>query len=167
MKKYLLKKTMKKLLLILMTILLCFTACKTIQYVPIKGDTVVEYRDTTIWKDSLIYTPVEVVKEVVPQMDTLNMETSLATATAYVDTNTNTLKGKIENKKGITEQIKWREKIVYKDSIVTQEVPVEVQVTKEVKIHPWYERILWILSLAALVMIGIKIYPLIKKIWLP
>ena len=158
---------MKKIFSILIIILTLCTACKTIQYVPVKGDTVVEYRDTTIWKDSLIYTPVEVVKEVVPQMDTLNMETSLASATAYVDTTTNTLKGSIKNKKGITEQIKWREKIVYKDSISIQEVPVPVEVTKEVKTHFWYEKILWILSLAALVMIGLKIYPLIKKIWLP
>ena len=155
---------MKKLLIALL-LLITATACKTIQYVPIKGDTVVEYRDTTIWKDSLIYTPVEVVKEVVPQMDTLNMETSLASATAYVDTTTNTLKGSIKNKKGITEQIKWREKIVYRDSLVTQEVPVEVQVTKEVKTHFWYEKILWVLSLLAGVMIGRKIYPIVKK-WL-
>lgn len=156
---------MKKIFNIIIIILTLCTACKTIQYVPVKGDTVVEYRDTTIWKDSLIYTPVEVVKEVVPQMDTLNMETSLATATAYVDTTTNTLKGKIENKKGITEQIKWREKIVYRDSLVTQEVPVEVQVTKEVRTHFWYEKILWALSLLAGVMIGRKIYPIVKK-WL-
>jgi len=155
---------MKKLLIALL-LLITAAACKTIQYVPIKGDTVVEYRDTTIWKDSLIYTPVEVVKEVVPQMDTLNMETSLASATAYVDTTTNTLKGSIKNKKGITEQIKWREKIVYRDSLVTQEVPVEVQVTKEVKTHFWYEKILWVLSLLAGVMIGRKIYPIVKK-WL-
>lgn len=156
---------MKKIFEILIIILTLCTACKTIQYVPIKGDTVVEYRDTTIWKDSLIYTPVEVVKEVVPQMDTLKMETSLAEAQSYVDTTTNTLKGSIKNKKGITEQIKWREKIVYRDSLVTQEVPVEVQVTKEVKVHPWYEKILWILSLLAGVMIGRKIYPIVKK-WL-
>lgn len=156
---------MKKIFNIIIIILTLCTACKTIQYVPVKGDTVVEYRDTTIWKDSLIYTPVEVVKEVVPQMDTLNMETSLATATAYVDTTTNTLKGSIKNKKGITEQIKWREKIVYRDSLVTQEVPVEVQVTKEVKVNPWYEKILWVLSLLAVVMIGRKIYPIVKK-WL-
>ena len=138
-----------------------FPCCKTIQYVPIKGDTVVEYRDTTIWKDSLIYTPVEVVKEVVPYMEPLYMETSLAKAEAYVDTTTNTLKGKIENKKGITEQIKWREKIVYRDSVVTQEVPVEV--TKEVvkNKHYWYESILWLISLLSIGYISIKL--LLKK----
>lgn len=155
---------MKKLVSILIIILLAFS-CSTIKYVPIKGDTVVEYRDTTIFRDSIIYTPQEVVKEVVPQFDTLNIETSLASATAFVDTTTRTLKGSIKNKKGVTETIKYKEKVVYRDSVVTQEIPVEVQVTKEVKTHFWYEKILWVLSLVSLIMIGKKIYPIIKK-WL-
>lgn len=154
---------MKKILILILSILCCITACKTIQYVPIKGDTVVEYRDTTIWKDSLIYTPVEVVKEVVPYMEPLYMETSLAKAEAYVDTTTNTLKGKIENKKGITEQIKWREKIVYKDSIVTQEIPVEVEKIITKTKHPFYEWLLWVISILSIGYVAIKIY-LKKKI---
>lgn len=154
---------MKKILILILSILCCITACKTIQYVPIKGDTQVEYRDTTIWRDSLIYTPVEVVKEVVPELDTLNMETSLATATAYLDITTRTLKGKIENKKGITEQIKWREKIVYRDSISYKEIPVEV--TKEVvkTKHPFYEWLLWLVSILSIGYFALKIY-LKKKI---
>ena len=155
---------MKKLFSILTIILLAFS-CSTIKYVPIKGDTVVEYRDTTIFRDSVIYTPVEVVKEICPVMDTLEMSTSLAEAKAYVDTTNRVLRGQIRNKKGVTEKIKYKEKIVYRDSIVTQEVPVEVQVTKEVKTHFWYEKILWILSILGLIMIGKKIYPIIKK-WL-
>lgn len=153
---------MKKLIILILSILCCITACKTIQYVPIKGDTVVEYRDTTIWKDSLIYTPVEVVKEVVPYMEPLYMETSLAKAEAYVDTTTNTLKGKIENKKGITEQIKWREKVVYKDSIVTQEVPVEVEKIVTKTKHPFYEWLLWMISILSIGYFALKIY--LKKI---
>lgn len=155
---------MKKLFSILIIILLTFS-CSTIKYVPIKGDTVVEYRDTTIFRDSIIYTPKEVVKEIVPALDTLHLETSLASAQAYLDTTNRLLRGSIQNKKGVTEKIKYKEKIVYRDSVVTQEVPIEVQVTKEVKTHFWYEKILWILSLAALIMIGNKIYPIIKK-WL-
>lgn len=147
---------MKRFILIFFTVLLCFS-CKTIQYVPIKGDTVVEYRDTTIWRDSLIYTPVEVVKEVVPYMEPLTMETSLAKAEAYVDTTTRTLKGKIENKKGITEQIKWREKIVYKDSISVKEVPVPVEVEKIKHKHYFYEPILWFISILSVLYFAIKI----------
>lgn len=155
---------MNKLFSILIIILLAFS-CSTIKYVPIKGDTVVEYRDTTIFRDSIIYTPKEVVKEIVPALDTLHLETSLASAQAYLDTTNRLLRGSIQNKKGVTEKIKYKEKIVYRDSLVTQDVPVEVQVTKEVKTHFWYEKFLWILSILGLVMIGKKIYPIIKK-WL-
>lgn len=148
---------MKRALLIILIILSLITSCKTIQYVPIESDTKIEYRDTTIYRDSIIYTPVEVVKEVVPELDTLNMETSLATATAYVDTTTNTLKGKIENKKGITEKIRYKDRIVYRDSISRVEVPVPVEVVKEVKTHYWYEKLLWIFSVIGLGAIAIKI----------
>lgn len=136
---------MKKLITILLLIICCFS-CSTIKYVPIKGDTVVEYRDTTIYKDSIVYTPKEVVKEIVPELDTLSMETSLAKATAYLDTANRMLRGKIENKKGITEQIKYKEKIVYRDSVVTQEIPVEV--TKEVVKyrHTFFDKLCWLIS---------------------
>lgn len=158
---------MNKLITILLSILCLISSCKTIQYVPIKGDTQIEYRDTTIYKDSIVYTPIEVVKEVVPYMEPLYMETSLAKAEAHIDTTTRTLKGKIENKKGITEKIKYKEKIVYRDSIVTQEVPVEVEVEKEVKVHPWYERILWFLSVigcTSIIYIGYRIYVKTRKL---
>lgn len=155
---------MNKLITILLSILCLAVSCKTIQYVPIKGDTQVEYRDTTIYRDSLIYTPIEVVKEVVPYMEPLYMETSLAKAEAHIDTTTRTLKGKIENKKGITEQIKYKEKIVYRDSIVTQEVPVEIEVEKIKTKHPFYEPILWLFSLLSIIYIAIKIYGKLPKV---
>ena len=155
---------MNKLITILLTILCLISSCKTIQYVPIKGDTQIEYRDTTIYRDSLIYTPVEVVKEVVPYMEPLYMETSLAKAEAHIDTTTRTLKGKIENKKGITEQIKYKEKIVYRDSVVTQEVPIEIEVEKIKTKHPFYEPILWLFSLLSIIYIAIKIYGKLPKV---
>ena len=147
---------MKRFILIFFSVLLCFS-CKTIQYVPIHDGVQIEYRDTTIIKDSLIYTPVEVIKEIVPELDTLKMSTSLAEAEAYLDTTNKVLRGSIKNKKGITEQIKWREKIVYRDSIETKEIPVEVEVTKEVKTHFWYEKLLWAVSILSILYFAIKI----------
>lgn len=113
-------------LIILLTLLL--TSCGTIKYVPIKGENI--YHTEYITKDSIIYTPVEVIKEVVPEMDTLYMETTVAKAKAYLDTNLNILKGEMKNKK----EIIYRDKIVYRDSIVIQkqEVPIEVEVEKKV-----------------------------------
>ena len=115
-----------KRLIILLTLLL--TSCSTIKYIPVKGEDI--YHTEYITKDSIVYTPVEVIKEVVPELDTLYMETSVAKAKAYLDTNLNALKGEMKNKK----EIIYRDKIVYRDSIVIlkQEVPVEIEVEKKV-----------------------------------
>ena len=113
---------------ILFLILLLFVSCSTIKYVPVKGEDI--YHTEYITKDSIVYTPVEVIKEVVPELDTLYMETSVAKAKAYLDTNLNTLKGEMKNKK----EIIYKDKIIYRDSIIIQkqEVPVEVEVEKKV-----------------------------------
>lgn len=151
---------MKKLLLIIIAFLLCFVSCKTIQYVPIETDTKIEYRDTTVYKDSIVYIPKETIKEVVPMLDTLSMETNMATATAWLDTTTTTLKGRLENKKGIEYKYIYKDKIQYRDSIQIKEVPVEV--TKEVVKHKhyFYEPILWLFTILSLFYI---IYRIIKK----
>ena len=117
---------MKRILFLILFILL--TSCSTIKYVPIKGDDI--YHTEYITKDNIVYTPVEVIKEVVPELDTLYMETSVAKAKAYLDTNLNILKGEMKNKK----EIIYKDKIVYRDSIIIQkqEVPVEVEVVKKV-----------------------------------
>ena len=119
---------MKKILLIFLLLFVFFASCSTIKYVPVKGEDI--YHTEYVTKDSIVYTPVEVIKEVVPEMDTLYMETSVAKAKAYLDTNLNTLKGEMKNKK----EIIYKDKIVYRDSIVfqKQEVPVEVEVEKKV-----------------------------------
>ena len=113
---------------ILFLILLLFVSCSTIKYVPVKGEDI--YHTEYITKDSIVYTPVEVIKEVAPELDTLYMETSVAKAKAYLDTNLSILKGEMKNKK----EIIYKDKIVYRDSIVfqKQEVPVEVEVVKKV-----------------------------------
>ena len=116
---------MKRLIILFILLL---TSCSTIKYVPVKGDDI--YHTEYITKDSIVYTPVEVIKEVVPELDTLYMETSVAKAKAYLDTNLNTLKGEMKNKK----EIIYRDKIVYRDSIVIQkqEVPIEIKIEKKV-----------------------------------
>ena len=113
---------------ILFLILLLFVSCSTIKYIPVKGEDI--YHTEYITKDSIVYTPVEVIKEVAPELDTLYMETSVAKAKAYLDTNLYVLKGEMKNKK----EIIYKDKIVYRDSIIIQkqEIPVEVEVEKKV-----------------------------------
>ena len=144
---------MKRLIILFILLL---TSCSTIKYVPVKGEDI--YHTEYVTKDSIIYTPVEVIKEVVPELDTLYMETSVAKAKAYLDTNLNALKGEMKNKK----EIIYRDKIVYRDSIIIQkqEVPVKVEVEKKV-VPNWCW---WLLVINILTAIGfvIRLYFRVK-----
>ena len=152
-----------KRIMIMLTSLLSLVSCSTVKYVPISDSenihkvdsTIIQYRDTTIF----VEVPVEVVKEVVPQLDTLYMETSLSHSTSYLDTTTRTLKGELKNKIEPIEKIVYlpsKEHIVYRDSIITKEVPVEVQVEKKhIPEWVWYSVIF---NVIVLCYIGFKIY---------
>lgn len=153
---------MKKLIPILLCALL--VGCGTQKHVVIETQTVTNYIDSIAWHDSTIFTvvPVEVYKDYTGMLDTLNLETSTAKAQAFLDTTDKVLKGTIENKNTpIPTKIKWKEKIVYRDSVVTKEVPVEV--VKEVTHIPgsyW-----WFLGFSILCVIyfGVRIYFKLKK----
>ena len=152
-----------KRIMIMLTSLLSLVSCSTVKYVPISDSenihkvdsTIIQYRDTTIF----VEVPVEVVKEVVPQLDTLYMETSLSHSTSYLDTTTRTLKGELKNKIEPIEKIVYlpsKEHIVYRDSVVTKEVPVEVQIEKKhIPQWVWYSVIG---NVIVLCWIGFKIY---------
>lgn len=154
--------------MIMLTSLLLLVSCSTVKYVPISDSenihkvdsTIIQYRDTLIF----VEVPVEVVKEVVPQLDTLYMETSLSHSTSYLDTTTRTLKGELKNKIEPIEKIVYlpsKEHIVYRDSIITKEVPVEVQVEKKhIPQWAWYSVIF---NVIVLCYIGFKIYFAFKK----
>ena len=152
---------MKKITTCLLIAVL-FAACSPkIVYVPTNTDTHIEYRDSVIYKvDTLrIPVPVETIKEVVPPMDSLKMETSVAEAKAWIDTATNTLKGEMKNKK--TElsqpQVIYKERTVYRDSLITKEVPVPVEVEKKVPFVPFFWRFLSVIGLIALLILTLKI----------
>lgn len=152
---------MKKITTCLLIAVL-FSACSPkIVYLPTNTDTHIEYRDSVIYKvDTLrIPVPVETIKEVVPPMDSLKMETSVAEAKAWIDTSTNTLKGEMKNKK--TElsqpQVIYKEKIVYRDSLITKEVPVPVEVEKKVPYVPFFWRFLSVIGVIALLILTLKI----------
>ena len=110
--------------------------------------------------DSVVYTPVEVIKDIVPIYDTLKLNTSLAEAEAYVDTSLHVIRGSIKNKKGITEKIKYLDRVEYRDSIKIEQVPYPVEVEVVKTKHPFYESILWLLSALFVVPLIIK---LVKK----
>ena len=152
---------MKKILLLVL-IAFVFGACSPkIVYVPANTDTHIEYRDSVIYKvDTLrIPVPVETIKEVVPPMDSLKMETSVAEAKAWIDTATNTLKGEMKNKKTELSQPKvvYKEKTVYRDSLVEKEVPVPVEVEKRVPFVPFFWKFFSVIGILAVAFIVFKL----------
>ena len=151
---------MKKIISLLI-ILITIIACGTIKPVPV--ETIINYKDSTIVNviDSTVYIPVERVVDIVPVYDTLKLETSKATATAWIDTTLHLLKGNIENKTGIEYKYIYKDKIQWKDSIVTKEVPVPVEIEKIKYRHTFWDKLAWLisgLSVSILIIYIIKLY---------
>lgn len=156
---------MKKILYLLAFIVLLIGCSTTRRTVVIDHITETHYIDSTRWHDSTIYytIPIERYRDYTSLLDTLHMETTMASAEAFVDTTTNTLKGSIENKQdSLKTVVKWKERIIYKDSIQIKEVPVEVEVVKTVTKYPKTYWVFMIISILALVLVAFKIYMKIK-----
>ena len=119
----------KLILFAWVTILAC--SCGTPKYITVKEK---EYiKDTVLIKADTVKVdiPVEVKVNVVPELDTLKMETSVAEAEAYLDTLTQTLKGTLKNKKTeLKKEIQVVEKTKYVEHKVEVPVPYEVVKTK-------------------------------------
>lgn len=168
------KNTLKSFILIfiiLLTSLSCFSSCGSLKQVPVTNNSSVIFkdsliiRDSTRFIDSIIYVPIprEKVMEIISQIDTSFLETSVAESKAYVDTNSLMIVHSLENKDTVLkERIIYKDKyitetrIVYKDSIQIKEIPVEVEVVKTV-----YPKTYWYLLgffILVLVYIGIRIY---------
>ena len=123
-----------------------FSCSPKIVYVPVETNT--QVRDSLVinYRDSIRVVPIERVVDIVRDYDTLSLETSIAKAIAYVDTNTHTLRGEIQNKQEIVYKTVYKDRIEYKDSIQTKEIPVEIVVEKVKKVVPWWAKILSIIG---------------------
>lgn len=122
---------MKTKLILFAWVVILACSCGTPKYITVKEK---EYiKDTVLIKADTVKVdiPVEVKVNVVPELDTLKMETSVAESTAYLDTLTNTLKGQIKNKKTeLKKKIQVVEKTKYVEHKVEVPVPYEVVKTK-------------------------------------
>lgn len=124
---------MKNIKLILITCIsgLLLFSCGAPKYITVKETEIV--KDTVKIKADTVRVeiPKEVVINVVPQLDTLKMETSVAESVAYLDTLTRTLKGSISNKKTeLKKEIQTIEKTKFVEHKVEVPVPYEVVKTK-------------------------------------
>jgi hypothetical protein len=166
-----------KIFAIVSVFILSIIGCGSIKQVPITNKTETVYRDSLILRDSTRYidsviyvqVPREKVMEIISQIDTSYLETSVAESVAYVDTNSLMIVHSLENKDTvIKEKIVYKDryitetKIVYRDTIQMKEIPVEVEVEK-VK----YPKTYWWLLGFFVIVVGtfiVKLYFKFKKV---
>lgn len=154
-------KPIKSAITILMCLLLF--GCGHSKHIAVQQEhNIYRFIDKVRWYDStvIVKLPLERVKDIVPTYNLLHMETSLAVAEARLDTASHSLVGEMWNKDEIPTQIRWKERVVYRDSIVTvkEEIPVEV-VRERVK----YPKTYWILLAFFLGILGLTGYRIYRK----
>lgn len=141
---------MRKFIFILLFIV---CSCGPVRYTPVNNKETINIRDSVVLRDSTVitYLQKERIKEIVPELDTLVMETTYAKSISYLDTTTNTLRGNLEQ----LDSVPVKTKIVFKDRIITQEKIVEkeipVEVVREKKVTPKW--IWWSLGLNFLIFV--------------
>lgn len=129
---------MKKIITILLpalTILvlgLLAVSCGTIKEIPVQTVEKIVYRDSLIYVNDTLTIPVpyEKIVEVVPEVDTSYLETSVAKSTAYLDTAKRKLHHTLEQKGSIKYIHDTVHVVEYVDKVYEKEVPVEVEVIK-------------------------------------
>ena len=141
---------MRKFIFILLFIV---CSCGPVRYIPIEKNETINIRDSVVLRDSTVitYLQKEKIKEIVPELDTLVMNTKYAKSISYLDTTTNTLQGTLEQ----LDSVPVKTKIVFKDRIITQEKIVEkeipVEIVREKKVTPKW--IWWSLGLNFLIFV--------------
>lgn len=148
---------MKKVVIFIVAALLM--GCAKTVYVPVQGENKIEYRDSIIHiKDTVrVEIPKEVVKEVIPQVDTSRLETSVAYSEAYLDTINKKLTHTLKNKeKALNVKLDTIVRVEYVNQYiekpVIQEVKVEVPyVPKPYKYSMWF-------SVIVILLVGVRLF---------
>lgn len=140
-------------------LILTFMGCSTTRYVPVKETEkeVTNHKDSIRIKDSIVVIPVERIVDIVPQYDTLKMETTQARAKAYVDTTLHLLRGSIENKNKAKAEVREVVKFVERTDTVYVEKPVPYEVEKKVKYVPAIYKLSLIFMIAAIALTVIRL----------
>lgn len=147
-------------LILLLIILLSMYSCASVKEVPIQTIEKVIYRDSLVYvKDTLhIEVPKEVVKEIIPELDTSHLRTTYAESIAYVDPVKRKLHHTLEQRGKMEVKFDTIIKVQYIDRIIKQDVPIEVEVIK-------YKRdaLFWVLlgwAIFTMLLAGLKIFVL-------
>lgn len=140
-------KIRKILCFSLLYVLLC--GCSTIKEVPIQQIDRIEYRDSVVFVHDTISVPVpyEVIREVIPDIDTSYLETSVARSVAYLDKDKKQLSHSLEQKGEIKTKYDTVIVVEYVDKYIEREIPVEVEVEK-----PYIPKFFWIITIYAAII---------------
>lgn len=151
---------LKKIIFIIFSILT--VSCVTTKYVPISTEMNIIQKDSIVYVRDTVEIPIErqVIKEVVPLVDTSYLSTDLAHSTAYLDTLERKIHHTLEQSGTAKAKIdtfyttKIVEKAVYKDRPVEVKVPVKY-------VPSFYKFCLWwfigtVLLIALYVVLKIK-----------
>lgn len=111
---------------------ICSNSCSAMKEVPVQYIDRIEYRDSLVYIHDSVEVPVpyEVVKEVLPALDTSVLKTSNAESVAYLDTARRMINHTLEQKGTVKTVIDTVIKVEYVDRLIEKEVPVEVEVVK-------------------------------------
>ena len=147
------------LFIVFTVFLLSFVGCSTTRYVPVKEieKEVTNYKDSIRIRDSIVVIPVERIVDIVPQYDTLKMETTQARAKAYVDTTLHLLRGSIENKNNSKTEVREVVKFVERTDTLYIEEPVPYEVEKRVRYVPAFFKFTALFFVGVILLIIIRI----------
>lgn len=154
------KKILGRVLVYVAAGVLVFGGCRTIQYVPVETIKEVHVKDSVYVTDTLVRIELEKARlsDFVDIRDSLVLTTDLARSVTFIDTTRAILRGTIENIKPYVEKpIPVQHKIEYRDTVITKEVPVEVEVEKIVKVVPFFWKFLSVIGLIALLIVALKL----------
>ena len=145
------KKSIISFLAVVIASLFSFGCSKTI-YVPVEKTEYVAVHDTTYLHktDTLVKVPEVSIADFIDVKDTLVMQTGIVTSKSWVDTTMHALKGRLVQSGKLPVQIVERERVVYRDSIIKEQVPYPVVEEKIVKVVPLFWRIGTVIGLLAL-----------------
>lgn len=113
-------------------IIALLTSCSTIKEVPVEYIEKIEYRDSLVYiRDTVgIEVPYEVVREVLPELDTSYLKTSVAESVAYLDTAKRQIHHELAQNGHLQAVLDTVIVVEYVDRVIEKEVPVEVEIIK-------------------------------------
>lgn len=125
------------------------SSCSAIKEVPINNIDRIEYRDSVVFVHDTISVPVpyEVVREVIPDIDTSYLETSVARSVAYLDKEKKQLAHSLEQKGEVKTKYDTVIVVEYVDKYIEREIPVPVEVEK-----PYIPDFFWIVTIYAAII---------------